>query len=121
MENELEDIFKFYLLRKNDSETLKSLKSGEVDEVRVSAETAIDEIIKYGLDTNLLKKIFSSFPDPRKMIEVPIDVLLLPQVIQNLSNETGIGLAPQMINNSDLLSRLGYAVGGLLETDIMAY
>ena len=106
---EHDSIFNFKIIKKDDKETIKRLRNGEIDEIRISMQTTIDEIINYGLKTDLLKKVLESFPDPRKSFEVPLKVLLLPQIMQNLSNETGLGLAPQMINNSEILSELGFA------------
>ena len=68
-------------------ETIAALKSGEIDDLRVSNQLPIDDIVKYGLKENFLREGLKSFPDPRKMYDIPIEVLLLPQVIQRLNDE----------------------------------
>lgn len=89
-------------------ETLDSLKKGEVSDIRVSHSFAADKIVAYGLDEGFLKEGLEAFPDPRRHVEVPVDVLLLPQILQRLHDEHSLLLAPYMLNDADLITRLGY-------------
>jgi hypothetical protein len=90
-------------------ETIAALKSGDIDSMRVSNKLPIDDIVKYGLKENFLREGLKSFPDPRKMYDIPIEVLLLPQVIQRLDDEHSLLLAPYMLNSAELMTELGYS------------
>ena len=87
---------------------LNSLKDGELDDLRVDKKLEVDEIVEYGLKLGLLKDILGSFPDPRKSFDIPIEILLLPQIIQRLNDEHSLLLAPFMLNSAKLLAKLGY-------------
>jgi Transposase DDE domain len=96
-------------------ETLDSLKKGEIENIRVSQKLPIDQIVSYGLQEGFLQEGLKKFPDPRKLWEVPIEVLLLPQILQRLNDEHSLLLAPYMLNSSDLMTKLGYNVRTLRE------
>ena len=91
-------------------ETLDALENGEIDSLRVSQKLPVDQVVAFGLQDGFLAKGLKKFPDPRKLWEVPIEVLLLPQVLQRLNDEHSLLLAPYMLNSSDLITRLGYNV-----------
>ena len=55
------------------------------------------------------------FPDPRKTFDIPIEVLLLPQVLQRLNDEHSLLLAPYMLNSAELMTELGYSARVLEE------
>ena len=95
--------------------TLDALEKGEIDCVRVSQRLPIDQIVAYGLKDGFLQTGLKTFPDPRKLWEVPVDVLLLPQVLQRLNDEHSLLLAPYMLNSSELITKLGYNVRVLEE------
>ena len=90
-------------------ETFANLKAGEIDDLRVSNQLLIDDIVKFGLKEGLLKEGLKSFPDPSKSFDIPIEVLLLPQVLQRLDDEHSLLLAPYMLNSADLMTELGYS------------
>lgn len=98
-----------YLIKQNDQKTLEKLNSGEINDLRVSFDMPVDDIVRFGLDQGFLKKGLCSFPDPRKDYDIPIDIMLLPSVIQRLNDEHSLVSAPYMLNSADLLSRLGYS------------
>jgi hypothetical protein len=89
-------------------EVLDSLKRGEISDVRISQSYAADKIIHFGLKEGFLGQGLKLFPEPRKHIEVPMDVLLLPQILQRLHDEHSLLLAPYMLNDADLITALGY-------------
>ena len=96
------------ILRRNHEATLNSLNDGELDDLRVDKKLEVDDIVEYGLELGLLKDILGSFPDPRKSFDIPIEILLLPQIIQRLNDEHSLLLAPFMLNSAKLLAKLGY-------------
>ena len=96
------------LLFHRQKEALDSLKKGEVSDIRVSHSFAADKVVAFGLDEGFLQEGLRSFPDPRKHVEVPVDVVLLPQILQRLHDEHSLLLAPYMLNDADLITRLGY-------------
>lgn len=96
------------LLFHRQKEVLDSLKRGEISDVRVSQSYAADKIVGFGLKEGFLQQGLKRFPDPRKHVEVPIEVLLLPQILQRLHDEHSLLLAPYMLNDADLITRLGY-------------
>jgi hypothetical protein len=49
-------------------ETFANLKAGEIDDLRVSNQLPIDDIVKFGLKEGFLKEGLKSFPDPRKVL-----------------------------------------------------
>ena len=96
-----------YLAHRQDI-VLDALKKGEIEDLRVSQKWPVDEIVAFALKEGFLQLGLRSFPDPRKKIEVPIDVILLCQVLQRLNNEHSLLLAPYMLNSAELLAGLGY-------------
>ncbi len=96
------------LIQYQQKDTLDALKKGEIEEIRISQNLPVDRIVGHGLDTGILQSGLRSFPDPRKYCEVPIDALLLPQILQRLNDEHSLLLAPYMLNSADLISKLGY-------------
>lgn len=90
-------------------ETIANLKAGEIDDLRVSNQLPIDDIVKFGLKEGFLKEGLKSFPDPRNTFDIPIEVLLLPQVLQRLDDEHSLLLAPYMLNSADLMTELGFS------------
>ena len=96
-------------------ETIAALKAGEIDDLRVSNQLPIDDIVKYGLKEKFLREGLKSFPDPRKNYDIPIEVLLLPRVIQRLDDEHSLLLAPHMLNSAELLTELGFSARVLEE------
>lgn len=96
-------------------ETIANLKAGEIDDLRVSNQLPIDDIVKFGLKEGFLKEGLKSFPDPRKTFDIPIEVLLLPQVLQRLDDEHSLLLAPYMLNSAELMTELGFSARVLEE------
>ena len=91
-------------------QTLDALKKGEIESIRVSQKLPVDQIAAFALQDGFLQEGLKKFPDPRKLWEVPIEVLLLPQILQRLNDEHSLLLAPYMLNSSDLITKLGYNV-----------
>lgn len=89
-------------------ETVDALKKGEIKDVRVSQNLPVDKIVSFGLKEGFLKQGLLKFSDPRKNWEVPIDVILLTQILQRLNNEHSLLLAPYMLNSAELITELGY-------------
>lgn len=87
---------------------LDALKRGEIEDLRVSQKWPVDQIVSFALKQGFLRDGLRTFPDPRKRIEVPIDVILLCQILQRLNDEHSLLLAPYMLNSAELLSLLGY-------------
>ena len=58
------------ILRKDQESTLKSLKDGGLDDLRVDKKLEVDDIVEYGLDLGFLKDILGSFPGPRKSFDI---------------------------------------------------
>ena len=87
---------------------IDALLRGEIKDIKVSQSLAIDKIVSFGLREGFLKIGLKSFPDPRKTHTVPIEVLLLPQILQRLNDEHSLLLAPYMLNNAGLMAELGY-------------
>ena len=98
----------FLFLKRDDKGTIKKLKEGQFDDIQFSSETPVDDILHYGFDNDLLNRLLMTFPDPRKNFDVPINVVLLPQIIQRLNNETGQFSAPFLINDVSLVAKLGF-------------
>jgi hypothetical protein len=96
-------------------DVLEDLKRGEIEDVRFSQKLPVDQIVAFGLKEKFLQAGLRSFPDPRKKIEVPIDVILLSQILQRLNDEHSLLLAPYMLNSSELVTRLGYNASHLSE------
>jgi hypothetical protein len=93
--------------------TLDSLAKGEIQDVRWSQKLPVDKLVEFGLKEGFLQEGFRQFPDPRKKVEVPIDIILLSQILQKLNNEHSLLLAPYMLNSAELITRLGYNVSHL--------
>ena len=96
-------------------DVLERLKQGDIEDVRISQKMPVDQIVAFGLKEQFLQKGLRSFPDPRKEFEVPIDVILLSQILQRLNNEHSLLLAPYMLNDASLITRLGYNASHLRE------
>jgi hypothetical protein len=91
-------------------ETLDRLEKGEIESIRVSQKLPVDRIVAFGLREGFLQSGLQKFPDPRRGFEVPIDVLLLPQILQRLNDEHSLLMAPYMLNSAELITKLGYNV-----------
>jgi hypothetical protein len=89
------------------------LQRGEIEDVRFTQKLPVDQIVAFGLTESFLQKGLRCFPDPRKEFEVPIDVILLSQILQRLNNEHSLLLAPYMLNDASLVTKLGYNVSHL--------
>ena len=59
-------------------ETIANLKAGEIDDLRVSNQLPIDDIVKFGLKEGFLKEGLKSFPDPRKNFDIPLQMVGSP-------------------------------------------
>lgn len=94
---------------------LDALKQGAIEDVRISQKLPVDELVLFALKEGFLQKGLRQFPDPRKKFEVPIDVILLSQILQRLNDEHSLLLAPYMLNSSELITRLGYNASHLTE------
>ncbi len=110
-----ENYFNENIIEYKPKETLEALKEGQIENMRVTAQMPIDDIVCFGLDEAFLKEGLTSFPDPRKFHDIPIEVLLLPQVIQRLDDEHSLVNAPYMLNSAELIAKLGYSLT-VLET-----
>lgn len=102
--------FETVFISHRQKETLDALEKGEIESIRVSQKLPVDRIVSFGLREGFLQDGFKKFPDPRKSWEVPIEVLLLPQILQCLHDEHSLLLAPYMLNSSDLITKLGYNI-----------
>lgn len=91
-------------------ETLDALKKGEVESIQISQKLPVDQIAAFALQEGFLQEGLRKFPDPRKTWEVPIDVILLAQILQRLNDEHSLLLAPFMLNSAGLITKLGYNV-----------
>lgn len=101
---------------KHDAEAVsRALSRGEIIDAVASHEMISDEIISYFLRNGFLKDALGSFPDPRKNWEVPMPVLLVPQLLQRLNDEHSLLLAPYYLNSAELITQLGYNVSTLEE------
>ena len=103
------------ILKHSQDEVVAALEKGEITDVCVSCKKTVDHIVNYGLKEGFIQEGLKSFPDPRKRYEVPIEVLLLPQIIQRLHNEHSLLTAPHMLNSAELMVRLGYSADILTE------
>ena len=90
-------------------ETFANLKAGEIDDLRVSNQLPIDDIVKSGFERRFVKRRIEKFSRPKKSFDIPIEVLLLPQVLQRLDDEHSLLLAPYILNSADLMTELGYS------------
>lgn len=96
-------------------DVLDRLKQGDIEDVRISQKLPIDQIVAFALNEKFLQKGLRSFPDPRKEFEVPIDLILLSQILQRLNNEHSLLHAPYMLNDAAMITKLGYNVSHLRE------
>src|SRR3990167_9197669 len=87
-----------YYIAHRQEEVLDALKKGEIEGVHISQNLPVDKIAAFGLKEGFLQAGFKCFPDPRKNFEVPIDMILLPQILQRLNDEHSLLLAPYMLN-----------------------
>lgn len=108
-------VFEAQTIAHRQRETLDALKKGEIESVRVSQKLPVDQIVGFGLKEGFLQEGLGKFPDPRKLWEVPIRVVLLPQILQRLNDEHSLLLAPYMLNSAEIIVKLGYNVRILKE------
>ncbi len=103
------------IIKNDKKKTIESLKKGIIESVRISQKMPVDSIAKYALDAGFLQDVLKSFPDPRKRYEVPIEFLLLAQIIQRLNDEHSLVSAPYMLNSAELIAKLRYSAKVLEE------
>ena len=92
------------------NETLDALDLGEIDDLRTSQKWPADEIVLFALEHGILKPGLASFPDPRKNFEVPMEVILTSQILRSLNDQHSFLLAPYMLNNAEVMTKLGYNI-----------
>ena len=97
------------ILKHSQGKVLGALNKGEITDLAFSCKMPVDNIVSYGLKEGLVQSGLKEFPDPRKRYEVPIEVLLLPQIIQRLNDEHSLLTAPYMLNSAELMAHLGYS------------
>lgn len=88
---------------------INALSRGEIESLRLSYKRPVDEIVSFGLSDGFLIDGLKLFPDSRKKVEIPIEVL------QRLHDKHSLLLAPYMLNDADLITKLGYNVKVLSE------
>ena len=101
-------IFEPRWIEHRQKDALDALKQGAIEDIRMSQKLPVDDLVLFGLKEGFLQKGLRLFPDPRKRVEVPIDVILLSQILQRLNDEHSLLLAPYMLNSAELITRLGY-------------
>ena len=97
------------IIKHHHKAVMASLKKGDINNIRVSCKKPVDYIVNYGLNEGIIQEGLKSFPDPRKNFDVPIEALLLPQIIQRLDDEHSLVSAPYMLNSAELMAKLGYS------------
>lgn len=103
-----ESFFEPRWIQHRQKDVLDAIKQGVIEDVRISQKLPVDELVLFGLKQGFLQKGLRQFPDPRKKVEVPIDVILLSQILQRLNDEHSLLLAPYMLNSSEVITKLGY-------------
>jgi hypothetical protein len=98
-----------YLFHRQD-EVMNAFREGEIEDIQVSQKMPVDQLISFGLREGFLKPGLQSFPDPRQTFEVPIDVVLVSQILQRLNDEHSLISAPYALNSAELVSELGYNI-----------
>ena len=105
---EIDEEVKYQFIKRDDESTMEEFSAGSFTDIQMSIESPVEEIINYGFEKHILNEILLSFPDPRKSFDVPINVVLLPQILQRLNNEAGQVSAPYLLNDAKLMAQLGY-------------
>ena len=108
-------IFEPRWIEHRQKDALDALKQGAIEDIRMSQKLPVDDLVLFGLKEGFLQKGLRLFPDPRKRVEVPIDVILLSQILQRLNDEHSLLLAPYMLNSAELITRLGYNASHLTD------
>lgn len=91
-------------------ETIDRLKSGDITDISGSFKRPADAIVMHALNLGFLHEGFKSFPDPRSKFSVPMDAILLSQILRSLNDQHSFLLAPYMLNNADVMTTLGYNI-----------
>jgi hypothetical protein len=95
-------------LKHRQEEVIQSFLEGKITDAAISGERMTDEIVGHFLRGGFLQQALGLFPDPRKNWEVPMPVLLIPQLLQRLNNEHSLLMAPYCLNSAELITGLGY-------------
>ena len=96
------------ILEQNQEKTLDLLRQGDITDVSVSCKKPVDCVVDYLLEEEIISKISATFPDPRKTSSVPLDVMLLGAIIQNLNNDNSLISMPYLLNDSSVMTKLGH-------------
>ncbi len=105
----LEENTYLYLFHRQE-EVMNAFREGEIEDIQVSQKLPVDQLVSFGLREGFLKQGLQSFPDPRQTSEVPIDIVLVAQILQRLNNEHSLVSAPYALNSAEVVSELGYNI-----------
>jgi hypothetical protein len=105
----LEENTYLYLFHRQE-EVMNAFREGEIEDIQVSQKLPVDQLVTFGLREGFLKQGLQSFPDPRQTSEVPIDIVLVAQILQRLNDEHSLVSAPYALNSAEVVSELGYNI-----------
>lgn len=102
-----------FFLRENPAAVLAALRQGRVEAMDAAGEQVTDEHVLYALRSGLIPACAATFPDPRRLAEVPIEVLLTACVAGAFQGEYGLRGSGCALHSPALLAELGLNVAWL--------
>src|SRR5262245_11296560 len=87
------------------------LEQGDIDYAALTRWSFPDEFLCFVLESNLLKFIDSSYPNPRTKNEVPIWFLVSCQFVMHLYQTGNYNHLKFLLNAGSILTRFGFNVG----------
>lgn len=99
------------IYQKNQKQVEQRLEQGDIDYADLTQWSFPDEFLCFVLESNLLKFIDSSYPNPRSKNEVPIWFLVSCQFVMHLYQTGSYHHLQFLLNSGSILTRFGFNVG----------
>jgi Transposase DDE domain len=99
------------LYKKNQKQIEACLEQGEIDYADLTRWSFPDEFLCFVLESNLLKFIDHSYPNPRAKNDVPIWFLVSCQFVMHLYQTGNYQHLQFLLNAGSILTRFGFNVG----------
>ena len=90
---------------------LTALKDGHIDYVDLTSWTFVDKFFALLLESGFFDQVSSTFPEPRKRINIPTSFMLASHILMRLKLEPAYHNYPYLIRSGTILGRLKFNTG----------
>jgi Transposase DDE domain len=98
------------LWARNRAAVTQALELGEIVQVETASEELTDEFLLFALQSGLLQKWATGFPDPRPQPEIPLTVILAASLAARFAGLYSLRKTGYVLRSARVLGELGYSV-----------